>query len=79
MIVDVTAPDAVMRQRLADRSAARNDPSEADAAVLDYQHSTAQALSAEEARISVACENDGRMDVADLVDRVRDAARRAPT
>ncbi len=78
VIVDVTAPEALMRQRIADRSAARNDPSEADAAVLDYQHSTAQALTAEEARIGVACENDGRLDVADLVDRIRDAARRAP-
>ncbi len=78
VIVEVTAPDVVMRQRLADRSAAHNDPSEADAAVLDYQQSTAQALCAEEARIRVACENDGRMDVADLVDRIRDTARRAP-
>lgn len=48
VIVDVTAPEAVLRKRIATRLAARSDASEADQAVLTRQLTLSEALTREE-------------------------------
>jgi aminoglycoside phosphotransferase family enzyme/predicted kinase len=74
VIVDVVAPEPVLRQRLAERSEDRSDPSEAGLAVLDAQLESANPLSAEERRISVTCDNSVSIDIDELVKKVRDSA-----
>jgi len=49
IIVDLTAPEALLRQRIEARRATGTDPSEADAAVLAAQRSGADPLGADEA------------------------------
>ena len=48
VILDVTAPEAVLRARIATRLAAGSDASEADQAVLSRQHAQSEALTADE-------------------------------
>jgi predicted kinase len=48
VIVDLAAPEAMLRQRIAARRAARTDPSEADAAVLEAQRAGAEPLGTDE-------------------------------
>jgi predicted kinase len=49
IIVDLTAPEALLRQRIEARRATGTDPSEADAAVLAAQRAGADLLGADEA------------------------------
>lgn len=53
VIIDVTAPHAVLRTRIGARLAAGHDASEADPAVLEHQLAQAEALSAEEASVTL--------------------------
>ena len=48
VIVDCTAEEATLRARIDARSRRGDDPSEADAAVLDYQLRTRDPLAADE-------------------------------
>jgi hypothetical protein len=50
VIVDLVAPEALLRQRIDARRAARTDPSDADAAVLALQRAGAEPLGADEAK-----------------------------
>jgi len=74
VIVDVVAPEPVMRRRLADRSGKRSDPSEADVAVLDAQLASAAPLSAEERKFTVSCDNSVSIEIDELVKNVREVA-----
>jgi predicted kinase len=73
LIVDVQAPDAVLRQRIAERAARRDAASEADGAVLEYQLSTAHALTPAERELTIACDNSVSSGTEELVKKVRDA------
>ena len=76
VIVDVCAPDDLLRQRIAERAARRDDVSEADLSVLDYQLSTADALTDGERDATVECDNSLSSSREDLVKKVRDAIDR---
>jgi len=52
-ILDCRAPEAVLRERLRRRQAARDDPSEADEAVLERLQRAAEALDPEEAKAAI--------------------------
>jgi len=71
VIVEVTAPDDVLRERLQQRSRQRGEPSEADVAVLEHQLSTREPLTPAERRWTVICENPDTFDVAELVSQVK--------
>jgi len=66
-ILDCTAPDSVLRQRIGGRQAAGTDASEADLAVLDHQIRTREPFTeAEQPQVvSVSMAND--LDVSDVV------------
>lgn len=55
-ILDFSAPESVLRARLAARAAAGGDASEADAAVLAHQLATAEPLTDEERAQAVVCD-----------------------
>ena len=74
LIVSVSAPDNILRQRLRDRAAARRDASEAGVAVLEHQLANADELSDAERRIAVNCDNSVSPDVNELIKRVNHAA-----
>ena len=76
VIVDVRAPDAERRQRIAGRAARRDAASEADAAVLDYQLGTAEPLTPAELDMTVVCDNSLSSGDKDPVMKVRDAIDR---
>jgi len=71
VIVEVTAPDDVLRERLRQRSQQRGGPSEADVAVLEHQLLILEPLTPAERRWAVVCENPDAFDVADLVSQVK--------
>jgi aminoglycoside phosphotransferase family enzyme len=73
LIVNVTAPDSVLRRRLRDRAGARRDVSEADVTVLEHQLAHADELSEVERRITVDCDNSVSPDVGELVMKVSHA------
>jgi len=70
VIVDVAAPDVVLRQRLRRRPAA-GDASEANLAVLDYQRERGHQLLPGESRYTVRCDNDGPIESNALATAVR--------
>ncbi len=55
-ILDLAAPEALLRARLGERAAAGRDASEADQAVLAHQLATAEPLTVEERALAVACD-----------------------
>ena len=70
VIVDVRAPESILRERLSERAAASTDPSEAGTAVLERQLSLAEPLSTAEMARTVVCDNAGSLDEAGLLARV---------
>lgn len=83
-IVDLTAPEAVLRQRIAARLAKGHDPSEADDAVLTQQLAHDEPLSTEEAAACVRVDttrSDSQAARDDVVEALRAgiAARRGTT
>lgn len=81
LLLQVSAPLALLQARLAARALAGGDPSDADQAVLAYQmtHAGAQGLSADELDEPVAITNDARYDgeaVAALASRLRERLQR---
>lgn len=59
LIMAITAPDAVMRQRILQRQAAGNDPSDAGITVLEHQLQTQEALTAAERTAAIELSSDG--------------------
>lgn len=77
IVVSVTAPDAVMRDRLGRRSQAGGDASEADTDVLDHQLAVAEPLTAAEQRRAIVFDNDGDADIGALAASILRAASNA--
>jgi aminoglycoside phosphotransferase family enzyme/predicted kinase len=71
VIVDVTAPESVLRSRLSARALARDDASEADVDVLDYQLRTQDSFSESEEALVIGWENVGDIDATTLVAELR--------
>jgi aminoglycoside phosphotransferase family enzyme/predicted kinase len=57
-LIDVTAPDAVLRRRVLERAAAGGDPSEATLAVLERQLAMREPLDAHERRHTIAVDGE---------------------
>ncbi len=65
-ILDVTAPDAILRQRVMRRLQARTDPSEAGLEILESQLGAREALDEEEQSIAIAVDTSQPVDVSAL-------------
>ncbi len=75
VIVHVDAPEATLRDRLAARATGGRGASEADAAVLDFQLASREALSALEEQRTIRIDTTRDIDVAGLADRIRSPGR----
>ncbi len=62
-ILDVTAPDAILRQRVMRRQQACTDPSEAGLEILETQLRSREALTAEEQAIAIALDTSQPIDI----------------
>jgi aminoglycoside phosphotransferase family enzyme len=71
IVVSTTAETGELRRRLQRRKQNQNDPSEADAGVLQYQFDHAIALSEAEREHTIAVATDGEVDVDAVVGRIR--------
>jgi predicted kinase len=69
--IDVSADNDELRRRLQNRSAARDDASEADSAVLDYQYQHADPLTAAEAARTVSVETDRQVDPGAIIKSIK--------
>jgi aminoglycoside phosphotransferase family enzyme/predicted kinase len=69
-ILDCTAPEAVLRERIRGRAAARSDASEANEAVLDAQLDAVEPLGPEEAEHVVSVDTSHPVDYAALAARL---------
>lgn len=73
VILDMQAAEATLRQRIEQRCLARNDPSEADTAVLEQQLRLHEPLSAQERAVALPidgeCENSDKL-TRDIVERL---------
>ena len=70
-IVHCTAPLDILRQRIASRRAAMNDPSEADVALLDRQPSYWEPLAADERAMTIEVNTAMPLDLKNLSRRLR--------
>jgi len=70
ILLDVTAPTEVLRDRIRQRSLRRDDASEASLEVLELQLATAEPLTNEEKMIAISCENGGEIDIDKLAAQV---------
>ena len=71
-IVDVRAPEAVLRERLAKRAHSNAEASEANVPVLEHQLATADKLSDAERAITVTCDNGVSTDFVESVGIIRE-------
>ena len=69
-ILQCSAPDAVMAERLNAREAAATDASEATVAVMRDQQGIEEALSAEEERVAIAIDTTATLPLADISARL---------
>jgi len=69
VIVEVTAPDAVLLDRIRVRARDRGEASEADVEVLEYQQSQLDPIGDSERQRTITCDNGGEPDIASLVSR----------
>jgi hypothetical protein len=69
-LLDLRAPETVLRRRLAARASEGRDPSEADAAVLDYQLATRDPLTREERQASLTVDSTDAGATSDLIRRL---------
>jgi predicted kinase len=70
VLLEVTAPTEVLRERIRKRSLRHNDASEAGLEVLEHQLATAEPLTHKEETISISFENNGKIDIDALVAQV---------
>jgi predicted kinase len=68
-IILCTAPEAVLRRRIAARAAVGRDPSDADAAVLELQMRTSEPLTATELAQAIVVDTERSTDVSALAAR----------
>jgi aminoglycoside phosphotransferase family enzyme/predicted kinase len=78
LLLDVRAPEGLVRERLRRRVAGNNDPSDADLAVRLAQDRYAQSLSAEELLRTVPVESSGTMDTSMVLMGLWDLWARSP-
>ena len=72
VIVDVRAPDALLRDRLAARSREGSDASEADATVIARQQAECEPVDADEGVPVIVCDNANGTDVQSVIDTIRE-------
>ncbi|MCH8072378.1 MAG: AAA family ATPase [Proteobacteria bacterium] len=70
ILLQVTAPTEVLRERIRQRSIRRNDASEAGLEVLEHQLATAEPLTHKEETIAISLENNGKIDINALAAQV---------
>jgi predicted kinase len=70
ILLEVTAPTEVLRDRIRQRSLRRDDASEASFDVLELQLATAEPFTHQEKTIAISCENDGEIDIDALTAQV---------
>jgi hypothetical protein len=71
VIVQATAPQEILEERLRQRAAVGKEASEADLAVLRYQLDTSEQLTADEARSAVIVNTDSDVDPSSVVLEIR--------
>jgi aminoglycoside phosphotransferase family enzyme/predicted kinase len=71
VLLEVTAPSDVLRDRIRQRSIYREDASEAGLNVLEYQIANAEPLTADEKEIAIVCSNAGDADVPAMTARIK--------
>lgn len=71
VIVDVRAPETVMRERVAARTRDGKDASEADTSVIVRQRAEQEPIGNDEDVPVIVCENANGVDVADIVRRIK--------
>jgi predicted kinase len=69
--IDVSANNDELHRRLQNRSAAHDDASEADTAVLEYQYQHADSLTAAEAARTVFIETDRKVDPGAIIKSIK--------
>jgi hypothetical protein len=70
ILLEVTAPTKLLRERIRQRSLRRNDASEAGLEVLEHQLATAEPLTQKEQKIAISFENKGEIDIDALAAQV---------
>lgn len=77
VILVVTAPPQLMRERILGRARAADDASEAGLEVLDHQLASAEPVTGAEAALVIEVENVQDVDVAAIAARIKDTARKS--
>lgn len=75
IILDVAAPEPVLRERIQARARRGGDPSEADLAVLDHQLANEEPLSEAERRLSIRVDTRTEVDIEKLVSEILQRAQ----
>ena len=70
ILLEVTAPTEILRDRIRQRSLRRDDASEASLEVLELQLATAEPLTQKEKMIAISFENNGKIDIDALAAQV---------
>jgi hypothetical protein len=69
--IDASADNDELLRRLQRRAAVRDDPSEADTGVLDYQYKHADPLTAEELKHTVLVATDHQVDPGAIIKSIK--------
>ena len=77
VLLEVTAPIEVLKERVRRRARLAVDASEADLEILERQLATADPLTDDERAIAITCANVGEIDIVDLAARIK--GRRSST
>lgn len=70
VLLQVSAPHDILRDRIRQRIAYANDASEAGLDVLQQQIENAEPLSPEERKQAIVCDNSGSLDISAIVSRI---------
>jgi len=71
VLLVVTAPAEVLRERVQRREDLATDASEADLEILQHQLATAEPMTGEEKAIAISCENTGEVDIVQLATHIK--------
>jgi len=74
VLLQVSAPHDILRDRIRQRIARTNDASEAGLDVLQQQIESAEPLSPEERKRVIVCDNSGSLDISAIVSRIMSMA-----
>ena len=72
VLLEITAPMAVLQERIRERATSADDASEAGLEVLKYQLAIAEPLTNEENSIAVSCNNGGELVIGTLIRKIQD-------